>query len=83
MIKSSEEIVMNVLIEHVALGDKEEAKKIIRDYALSIVAECASNFECTMEQDYRTVNEIDEVPDGKPYPVLVRASIQVVKEMIK
>lgn len=65
--------------------------ELIKQWGLSIVEECAGNFECTME-DVRNMDikpdeedlKVVELHNGTQlYPVLVRQSILKVKNQIK
>lgn len=88
MIKTLQEVTDEIVhsLFFVKDGEKtgdDKIKEILKEWANGIVDMCASSFEYSMRQGYRTINEIDEVPDGAPYPVLHRGSILRVKEMIK
>lgn len=79
MIKSVKEIVdkiPTVQTSDFLMIKKDKLELILKEWGESIVDECSSNFECTMESD-----DITGSPIGNP--VLVRASIIAVKSQIK
>lgn len=58
-------------------------ERMIREYCHQVIDECAGNFECTMEYDKEPYGEtMIENTSSEPYPVLVRASVLVVKNML-
>lgn len=60
------------------LSSTDNKENILKEYANSIIDECAGNFECTMEQDLD-----DPSCNSQEHPVLMRGSILVVKNQIK
>lgn len=61
-----------------------EIDKLIKEYAESIIDECASNFECTLEQrDIEQEDAAYTLENGdQVYPVLVRSTIFDVKKQL-
>lgn len=77
-------IVKGVLMER-NMGDIQ-IDQILREYAESIVDECAGNFECTMEEGEEAIDIITtngEMVRTNYNPVLMRSNIEAVKSMIK
>lgn len=88
MIKSVKEIVdkiPTVQTSDFLMIKKDKLELILKEWGESIVDECSSNFECTMENAEDDEWEYSyELFNGKYVkPVLDRGSITAVKDMIK
>lgn len=80
MIKSTEEILREMLI----YDNSQRLHDKLKEWAKSIIDECAGNFECTMEElpqdpDFNGYLDMD---GNEVYPVLVRQTILDVKKQL-
>lgn len=64
-------------------GNPDIAEEELKKWGYSVIDECTNNFECTMERNEEGESFEYEDYDGHPvHPVLIRASVLRVKEMI-
>lgn len=83
MLKNTVEILGKVLA-YKDLDRIEKALALLKEWANSIVDECAGSFECTMEDNKDYAEHMGVSIDNQPkHPVLVRHTILDVKNKIK